>query len=187
MDVELERAWFSRLIVVLLVLLLLVLYAVGHAYTPYDGDGRAVLLSRDMLVTRSYLQEADRLTRELNRIASDLDRVATPPQYLSSSHEDATPVAGPSSGAGDLLTRVQTTTVLLCRVQDVAVEIERLNPPPALRPIHERLLETARATARWGTAVADYLTSPSQERWKRVRKERRHALRLLGDVREALK
>ncbi len=187
MEIEVDRNWLLRFALVLFVVLFLAVYGVGLAYTPYDDDGRAILLSRDLLATQEYLERAEELARELNRIATALDRAAMPPEMLARPHGEATSVARPSGDAGTLLENVRTVTHLLRRIQAAAVDIERLNPPPALTPIHRRLEETARAFARWGAAVADYVTVPSQERWDRLREERRNALKLLGEVRETLK
>ncbi len=187
MEIEFDARFVVRFLLVVFVLFFAVVYAVGAAHTDYDAEGRAMLLSRDLLQTQTYLKRADELARELNRIASALDRVATPPEMLDRPHDQTTPVARPAGDAGTLLENVRTVTHLLRRIQAAAVDIERLNPPPALSPVHERLRETARAMARWGTAVADYVTAPSEERWEKVRKERHEALQLLGEVRRALK
>ncbi len=187
MEIEFDARFVVRFLLVVFVLFFAVVYAVGAAHTEHDAEGRAMLLSRDLLQTQTYLKRADELARELNRIASALDGAVEPPETLGLPHPSATPVVRPGQNASTLLENVRTVTHLLRRIQAAAVDIERLNPPPALAPVHERLKETARAMARWGTAVADYVTAPSEGRWKKVRKERREALRLLGEVRGALK
>ncbi len=187
MEIEFDARFVVRFFLVVFVLFFVIVYAAGAVYTEYDAGGRAMLLSRDLLLTQTYLKRADALTRELNRIASALDRVVEPPETLERPHPSATPVVRPGQNASTLLENVRTVTRLLRRIQAAAVEIERLNPPPALAPVHERLRETARAMARWGAATADYMTAPTAERWQKVRRERREALQLLGEVRGTLK
>lgn len=187
MEIEFDARFVVRFFLVAFILLFVVVYAVGAAHTEYDAEGRAMLLSRDLLLTQTYLKRANALARELNRIASALDRAVEPPETAARPHEGATPVSRPEGSASTLLENVRAVTHLLRRIQAAAVEIERLNPPPALAPVHERLRETARAMARWGAATADYVTAPTAERWQKVRRERREALQLLGEVRGTLK
>lgn len=182
MEIEVDRGWLLRASLLLVVPLLALVYVVGVMHTPYDAEGRAVLLSREMLVARRFLGEAQDVVEEMRAVAADLEEMAVPPDELAPPHPQATPVVRPLGRADTLLERTQAAGMALRRIRDLSRRLEETPAPEALAAVKQRLLVAAQALARWGTATADYLALPSPERWQALQTAREEALRALDEA-----
>ncbi len=188
--IELELDKRFAIVILTLVLLLAAgsVTAVGAYNTPYDHAGRAILLSRGILQSRDFLNKADQMTVELDRIATELD-------HATVQSKDMPPLPGSKAGAirkpetqpQTLLQSVQKTSHALHRMQDLAVSMENLSAPSGLAPVKVRLQKALQAFALWGAAVANYNASPSPQGWQQIRQKRAAALNALAAVKRMLK
>ncbi len=187
MEIEMDRSWLLRVSVLLIFPLLVSVYVVGAAYTPYDRDGRAILLSRDMLEAQRFVNEVSYIVREMRAVARELEEMTVSPRELSPPHERTTPIAAPAGNAALLLERTRAVGMVLRQIQVLTRRLEETPAPEALLPVRRQVWEASQGMARWGAAVADYLTLPTQEGWERVQVERRAALDALQKAEEALR
>jgi len=187
LELDLERGCLLRAALLVVLPLVVLVYAVGVAHTPYDAEGRAILLSRDMLEAQRFVGEARHIVKEMRAVAADLEEMAAPPDELRPPHPQATPAVRPLGRADTLLERTRAVGVVLRRVQDLTHRLEERPAPQGLAVVKERLMAAARALARWGTATADYLALPSPERWQALQGERKAALKALDEAEEVLR
>jgi len=187
-EIEIERSLLVRLLSALAGLLLLVPLGIGLAATPYDAAGRPILLSRDLLEARAFLEDARRILSELRDLDREMEALASPPALLPAPHPTASPAAVPPVPRPmTLLERTQAASRILRRLQDLSVRLEERPAPAGLEPLRARAREALQAFARRGTALADYLAVPSPEGWERLRAEAEASRKALGSLEEALR
>ncbi|WP_376791503.1 hypothetical protein [Thermoflexus sp.] len=188
MEIEIERSWIARVLAALAALLLLAPMGVGLVVTPYDASGRAILLSRDLLEARAFLEEARRVQLALSELDREMEALASAPALLPTPHPGAPAAAAPPVARPmTLLERTREASRILRRLQELAVGFEGRPAPAGLEPARERARAALQAFARRGTALADYLAVPTPEGWERLRAEAEASRKALRDLEEALR
>lgn len=173
-----------------LIAVLISLGLIGAAASPIV-DGHPVVLTRDRLAIKHYLEAADRWSVRLDDIALRFDALGpsmTPSAPITSTGAltVALPVSltlsttstlsmplpiesplpslyQPASQPLSLYDRAQQAEQAITDLQTIEAEMQRIAVPPALSGLHARAQSTLQEFARWSAALLDHVGAPSSD------------------------
>ncbi len=185
-DITLTPHWLRVWGILGLFAALVVLGLIGAAASPLD-DGQPVILTRERLAIKHYLDAANQWSQQLDTMALRFDALG--PMALTSvpitttgaltvslpaSLTLSTPVSlslpteaplpapyPPASQPVNLYDRAQRAEQAIADLQAIEVEMQRSEVPPALSGLHALAQTTLQEFARWSAALLDHLGAPS--------------------------
>jgi hypothetical protein len=202
------RVWGTLAIL----LALLILMFIGVLASPIVA-GHPVVLTRERLAIKHYLETACDWAERLERIAQRFDAlgpmpastlpVSDPPitgatvltiTLPSTSTTQITlpvetPLASPyrpASQATNLYDRAQQTEQTIADLQALDAERQQIETPPALSGLHTLASDALQAYARWSAALLDHIGAPSADSINAFQAARDEALSALAAFKDAL-
>lgn len=169
---------------------LIMLGLIGAAASPMV-DGQPVVLTRDRLAIKHYLDAADQWSARLDNIALRFDAlgptanpigpitatgaltVALPVSLTLSTNSSLSlplpieaPLPSPYQPASQPLSlydRAQQSEQAIADLQTIEAEMQRIAVPPALSGLHTLAESTLQEFARWSAALLDHVGAPSSD------------------------
>ena len=188
------RVW----VVVTIAAVLLAILLVGVIASPIV-NGHPVVLTRERLAIKHYLDTAHGWTLRLEDIARRFDALgpapfagaapAAPTAATALTLPAETPLASPyppASQALNLYERAQQAEQAIKDVQAIDVEQQRIETPPALSGLHTLASDTLQAYIHWSAALLDHIGAPSTDSLTALQAEREAALSALAEFKAAL-
>ncbi len=194
--------------------LFILLSVIGAAASPMV-DGHPVILTRERLAIRQYLDAADDWIQRMDDIMGRLDvlvpasaltptgsfTVAPPssaisitlaptgslPSHIALPPQTQLPVLSrPSSRPGSLYDRAQQAERAMQDLQAIDLEWQHIETPAALSGLHALANDTLQALAQWATQVIETIDAPSPDSLAAIQSARQAALTSLETLRRAL-
>ncbi len=210
-EITLSRTVLRRCLVVVPLGLLLLLGVIGAAVSPLV-DGHPVILTRERLALKHYLDETQDWTQRLNEIAVRLDalspssiatanRVVTstsaisitqmptgslPAQVDLPSQLPLSAFNAPVSQPTNLFDRAHAAEQVAQELHALERDLQQIETPVALTGLHALSAETVQAFAAWSSQVMDAIGAPTSETIAAVQGLRQTALIALETLRQTL-
>ena len=213
LDITLSAATLRVGLLIVGLTLVLGLGLIGAVSSPIV-NGHPVLLTRERLAIKRYLDAAADWSVRLGDVAHQFDGLfvaplitgtspLTPTQAVSISAEGVptttlptavplppqTPLVFPAKPASQpvgLYDRAHTAEQAVRDLQTIDTEQQRIEIPAALSGLHTLAQAALQATARWAAALLDDIGAPSPANQAAVESERQAALEALTAFRDAL-
>lgn len=185
-DITLTPHWLRVWGILGLFAALVVLGLIGAAASP-RVDGQPVILTRERLAIKRYLDAADHWSQQFDDMALRFDALGptaltsvpitmtgaltvslpasltlSTPVSLSLPTEALLPAPyPPASQPVNLYDRAQRAEQAITDLQAIEVDLQRIEVPPALGGLHALAQTTLQEFARWSAALLDHLGAPS--------------------------
>ena len=213
LDITLSASTLRAGLVIVGLSLVLGLAVVGVVSSPVV-HGHPVLLTRERLAIKCYLDAASDWSVRLDDVARQFDGLfeapaLTPAMPLTTTQpisisaasvptttlptavplSPQTPLAFPAKPASQpvgLYDRVHAAEQAVRELQTIEAEQQRSEIPAALSGLHTLAQAALQATARWAAALLDDIGAPSPANQAAVESERQTALEALTAFRDAL-
>ena len=210
-EITIGRTVLRCCLVVIPLGLLLLLGVMGAAVSPLV-DGHPVLLTRERLALKHYLEETQGWTRRLDDIAAHLDtlsptsivainsvvtstsaisitRIPTgslPAQVDLPSQVPLSAFNAPVSQPANLFDRAHAAEQVAQELQVLERDLQQIETPAALTGLHELSAETVQAFAAWSSQAMDAMGAPTSETIAAVQMSRQSAIVALDTLRQTL-
>lgn len=210
-EITLSRTVLRQCFVVVPLGLLLLLGVIGAAVSPLV-DGHPVILTRDRLALKHYLEETQGWIQRLDDIAVRLDalsptplaaanRVVTntsaisitqvltgslPTQVDLPSQVSLSAFNAPVSQPTNLFDRAHAAEQVAQELQALDRDLQQIETPVALTGLHALSAETVQASAAWSSHVMDAIGAPTPETIAAVQGSRQTALITFETLRQTL-
>ena len=210
-EITLSRSILRRCLVVVPLGLLLLLGVIGAAISPLV-DGHPLILTRERLALKHYLEETQSWTQRLGEIAVRLDalsptslatanRVVTstsvisitrmpteslPAQMDLPSQVHLSAFNAPVSQPTNLFDRAHAAEQIAQELLALERDVQQIETPVALTGLHTLSAETVQAFAAWSTQVMDAIGAPTSETIAAVQGSRQTALITLETLHQTL-
>jgi hypothetical protein len=195
-----------------LLLAIFTLMLIGVLASPIIA-GHPVVLTRERLAIKHYLETAQGWTVRLEIIAQRFDALGPTPSSIVPAVDPSvtgttvltitlpststtqitlpseTPLASPyrpASQATNLYDRAQQAEQTIADLQAIDVELQQIETPPALSGLHSLAIDTLQAYARWSAALLDHIGAPSVDSITAFQAARDEALSTLAEFKGAL-
>jgi hypothetical protein len=176
-------------------------------------DGHPVVLTRERLAIKHYLETAQDWAARLEHITERFDALGPTPAstvpviHLAVTGATAltitlpatnttqinlpaeTPLASPyrpASQVTNLYDRAQQAEQTILDLQAIDVELQQIETPPALSGLHTLASDALQAYARWSAALLDHIGAPSADSIAAFQAARDEALSALAAFKAAL-
>ncbi len=210
-EITISRAVLRRGLVVVPLGLLLLLGVIGAAISPL-ANGHPVILTRERLTLKHYLeatqdwiQRLDEITVRLDGLSPSAIAVATdaltttstpsvtlvptgslPAQVTLPSQSPLSAFNAPANQPINLFDRAQAAERAIQELQTLERDLQQIEAPVALNGLHELSIETMHAFATWSTQVMGAIGAPSADTIDAAQTSRQAALDALDILRQAL-
>ncbi len=162
-QIRLSRRWLRRCVYVVLPILALAgLVLLGRSVTPYDADGKPMILSPSLKSTLEYQSQARRWAERLAGLDQALEALLTDHQ--------------------DIYHQTETAGKLLDRSLRLAQDIEVKRAPSALAGLRSMLSQTSLAYLEATRIAADWVGAPTAQQELIARQSIEAARELLEQV-----
>ena len=210
-EITISRTALRRGLMIVPLGLLLLLGVVGAAISPMV-NGHPVLLTRERLVLKHYLEEAQGWIQRLDELVVRLDTLsptsiaATTEVLTSTSTLSATLVptgslpvkvtlpaqaplsafTTPASQPANLFDRVHAAEQVIQGLQALERDLQQIETPVAFTRLQELSTETVQAFAAWSSQVIDAIGAPTSDTIASAQRTRKTALITLETLRHPL-
>jgi hypothetical protein len=210
-EITISRTVLRRSLVVVPLGLLLLLGVIGTAASPLV-NGHPVILTRERLALKSYLEEAQGWIQRLDDIAVRLDTLSPtsiaavnsivtstsaiaitrlptgslPSQVKSPAEAPLSAYNTPASQPANLFDRVQSADSTIQELRALERDLQQIESPVALTGLQELSTATLQAFASWSTHVMDTIATPTSDTITAAQASRQSALAALDSLRQAL-
>ena len=162
-----------RLLGALLVLSSVIAFSVGWVDSPRTSQGHPLLLTRENLALKRYLERAVRWSREMGQAQQQLAGIL--------------PAAGAAvSAPADLYRRAQITREQREHLAETVRQIERDDTPAALRGLHALAVQAGTAHTAYAGAALELVAMPDVQRRDALASRQAQARDSLLALRQAL-
>jgi hypothetical protein len=210
-EITISRTALQRCLVIIPLGLLLLFGVIGAAVSPLI-NGHPVLLSRERLALKTYLEEVQGWIQRLDEIAVRLDNLS-PTSIVSANNVVAStsaisitqiptgslpsqmslpaqaPLATfrtPASQPVNLFDRVQAAEGIIQQLQTLERDVQQIETPVAFVGLQDRATETVQAFATWSTHVMDVIGAPTSDSIAAAQASRQTALITIETLHQAL-
>ena len=210
-EITISRTALRCCLVVVPLGLLLLLGVIGATVSPLV-NGHPVLLTRERLALKHYLEEAQGWIQRLDELVVRLDtlsptsiaantEVLTSTSTLSAtlvptgslpvkvtlpSQAPLSAFTTPASQPANLFDRVHAAEQVIQELQALERDLQQIEPPVALTGLQELSTATLQAFATWSTQVMDTIATPDSDAITAAQASRQSALAALDSLRQAL-
>jgi hypothetical protein len=210
-EITISRTALRRFGVVVPLSLLLLIGAIGSAVSPLV-NGHPMILTRERLALKYYLEEAQDWVQRLDDIAVRLDALSPSPIAVATDEltttstlsvtlvptgslpaqvtlPSQTPLSAfntPASQPTSLFDRAQAAERVIHELQTIERDLQHIETPVAFTGLHELSTETVQAFAAWSTQVMNAIGAPSADTIVAAQESRKAALNALDTLRRAL-
>ncbi len=210
-EISISRTALRRCLVVVPLGLLLLLGVLGAAISPLV-NGHPVLLTRERLALKHYLEEAQGWTRRLDDIAVRLNAlspisIATtgnvvtnasaisltqvptrslPAQVYLPAQAPLSAFNTPASQPANLFDRAQVAEHVIQDLQVLERDLQQIETPAAFNGLQAIATETVQAFVAWSARVTDAIGAPTSDTLATAQVSRETALTSLDTLRQAL-
>ncbi|HTP10536.1 MAG TPA: hypothetical protein VMP08_19920 [Anaerolineae bacterium] len=210
-EITISRTTLRRGLVLVPLGLLLLLGVIGAAVSPL-ANGHPVILTREGLNLKHYLDEAQGWIQRLDELVMRLDTLSptsiavTTEVLTSTSTLSATliptgslpgkvtlpsqaPLSAfptPASQPANLFDRVHAAEQVIQELGALERDLQRIEPPVALAGLQELSTATLQAFATWSTQVMDTIATPASDAITAAQASRQSALVALETLRQTL-
>jgi hypothetical protein len=210
-EITISRTVLRRCLVVGPIGLLLLLGVVGAAISPMV-NGHPVLLTRERLVLKHYLEEAQGWIQRLDELVVRLDTLS--PTSIAATTEVLTSTATlsatlvptgslpvkvtlpsqaplsafttPASQPANLFDRVHAAEQVIQELQALERDLQQIETPVAFTRLQELSTETVQTFATWSSQVMDAIGAPTPDTIATAQASRQTALLTLETLRQTL-
>ncbi len=210
-EITISRTALRRCLVIVPLGLLFLLDVIGAAISPL-ANGHPVILTRERLALKHYLNEAQGWIQRFDDIAVRLDTLS--PASIATANNAVTntsvisltviatgslpsqvslpaqaPLAAfhtPASQPADLFDRVQAAQGIIQELQMLERDLQQIETPVALIGLQGLSSETVQAFAAWSTQGMNVIGAPSADAIATAQDSRTAALNALDTLRRAL-
>jgi hypothetical protein len=210
-EITISRTALRRCVMVVPLGLLLLIGVIGAAVSPLV-NGHPVILTRERLALKTYLEEARDWIKRLDEITVRLDAlgfspiaVATdvltttsnlsvtlvptgslPVQVTLPSQTPLSAFNAPANQPTNLFDHAQAAEHVVQDLQTLERDLQQIETPVAFTGLHELFTDTVQAFAAWSTQVMDAIGAPSADKIVAAQESRKAALDALDTLRQAL-
>lgn len=210
-EITISRTVLRRCLVVIPFGLFLLLGAIGAAVSPLV-NGHPVLLTRERLALKHYLEETQGWTQRLDEIAIRLDTLSPAPsatvntivtntsvisiirmptgslpsQVALPSQVPLSAFTTPANQPTNLFDRAQAVEQVAQELQALERDLQQIETPVALTGLHELSTETVQAFIAWSSQVMDAIGAPTSETIAAVQMSRQSTIVALDTLRQTL-
>ncbi|HTP06666.1 MAG TPA: hypothetical protein VMP08_00340 [Anaerolineae bacterium] len=210
-EITISRTTLHRGLVIVPLGLLLLLGVIGVAVSPLV-NGHPVILTRDRLALKHYLEEAQGWVQRLDDIAVRLDalspaltamanNVVTTTSAISLTHiptgllpaqvnlPSQAPLSAfttPANHPAHLFDRAQAAEQVIQDLQALERDLQQIEAPVALTGLQEISTETVQTFATWSSQAMDEIGAPTPDTITATQVIRQAALTTLNHLRQAL-
>jgi len=210
-EITISRTALRRYLVVVPLSLLLLLGVIGAAVSPLV-NGHPVILTRERLALKHYLEEAQGWIQRLDELVARLDTLSSPSiaattdVLTSTSTVSATLVptgslpvkvtlpsqaplsafTTPASQPANLFDRVHAAEQVIQELQALERDLQQIETPVAFTRLQELSSETVQSFATWSSQVMDAIGTPTPDTIATAQASRQTALLTLETLRQTL-
>jgi hypothetical protein len=210
-EITISRTALRRCGVVVPLCLLLLLGLVGAASSPLV-NGHPVILSRERLALKVYLEEAQDWIKRLEEITVRLDNLSPSPSAIAAAVPTTTSTLSvtlvptgslpaqvtlpsqtrlstfhtPASQPSNLFDRAQAAEHVIQQLQALERDLQQIEMPVAFTGLHGLATDTVHLFATWATQVTDAIGAPTSDTITAAQVSRQTALLTLETLRKAL-
>ena len=210
-EITISRTALRRCLVVVPLGLLLLLGVIGAAISPLV-NGHPVILTRERLALKHYLEEAQGWIQRLDEIAVRLDALSPasiaaankcvtntsaisltqiptgslPAQINLPSQAPLSAFTTPASQPTNLFDRAQAAEQVIQELQALERDLQQIETPVAFTGLQDIATETVQAFAAWSSQVMDAIGAPTSETIAAAQVSRQTALVTLETLRQTL-
>ncbi len=210
-EISISRTALRRCLVVVPLGILLLLGVLGSAISPLV-NGHPVLLTRERLALKHYLEEAQGWIQRFDDIAVRLDALSPvsiamtsnvvtnasaisltqiptrslPAQVSLPAQAPLSAFNTPASQPANLFDRAQAAEYVIQDLQVLERDLQQIETPVALTGLQELSTETVQAIAAWSSQVMDAIGVPTSDTIAAAQVSRKTALITLETLRQTL-
>lgn len=210
-EITISRTTLHRCLVVVPLGFLFLLGVIGAAVSPMV-NGHPVILTRERLVLKHYLEEAQGWIQRFDDIAARLDTLSPPsiatanngitntsaisrtqiPTGSLPSQVDLPAQAplssynAPVSQSTNLFDRAQAAEQVIQQLRELERDLQQIETPVAFNGLQEISSETVQTFAAWSSQVMDAIGAPTPDTITATQAARQAALMSLNNLRRAV-
>jgi hypothetical protein len=210
-EITISRTTLYRGLVVVPLGLLLMLGVIGAAVSPMI-NGHPVILTRERLALKHYLEEAQGRIQRLDELVVQLDTlsptsIAVTTEVLTSTSTLSTalvptgslplkvplpsqaPLSAftiPASQPANLFDRAQAAEQVIQEIQALECDLQQIETPVALTGLQDIAAETVESFAAWSAQMMDVIGAPTSDTIAAAQVSRKTALTALETLRQTL-
>jgi hypothetical protein len=210
-EITISRTALHRCLVVVPLGFLLLLGVIGAAVSPMV-NGHPVLLTRERLALKHYLEEAQGWIQRFDDIAARLDTLSPAPIAMTNNVVTSTaaisitqiPTASlpsqvdlpgqaplsafttPASQPTNLFDRAHAAEQIIQDLQALERDLQQIETPVAFTGLQELSTETVQTFATWSSQAMDAIGAPTSDTIATTQVSRQSALTALATLRQTL-
>jgi hypothetical protein len=210
-EITISRTILRRCVAAVPLGLLLLLGVIGATISPLV-NGHPVILSRERLAFKIYLEEAQGWAQSLEEITVRLDNLSPAPSAIATNVLSTTSTLSvtlvptgsvpaqvtlpsqtrlsafhtPASQPSNLFDRAQAAEHVIQELQVLERDLQRIEAPAAFNGLRGIATETVQAFTAWSAQVTDAIGAPTKDTIAAAQMSRQTAMITLKTLRQAL-
>lgn len=210
-EITISRTALRRCLVIVPLGLLFLLGVIGAAISPL-ANGHPVILSRERLALKIYLEEAQDWIKRLEEITVRIDNLSPSPSAIATTVLTTTSALSvtlvptgslpaqvtlpsqtrlsafhtPASQPSNLFDRAQAAEHVIQQLQALERDLQQVETPAAFNGLQGIATETVQAFTAWSAQVTDAIGAPTSDTIAAAQVSRQTAMITLEALRQAL-